>query len=255
MDRVHLVIRIISVVMAVWFMIPLFVHKILNIGNATGMVVFLLILLMDIFNKPLFEFVKFLCKSILGKTIMGIVLLIIVTIFVTAIIETVLIVGTNFDKSSKPSTIVVLGCTVYGENPSNVLKRRIDTTYKYLIDNEGTVAILSGGKGEDGNIAEAECMYRCLTSMGIDEKRLYKEDKSVSTKENLIYSMDIVKRNGLSSDISLLTSDFHGYRAKVLAKRLGLDVRVITCASPWYSYPTYHVRELYGILHVLFWGN
>lgn len=255
MDRLHLIIRIISVLMIIWFMIPVLAHKILNIGNATGMVVFLLILLIDVFNKPLAKFVAFVCKSVWGKVIAGAVLLIIATIFVTAFVETILIIGANFDKPLKPTTIVVLGCTVYGDNPSKVLKRRIDTTYEYLVNNEDAVAILSGGKEENGNIAEAECMYRCLTSMGIDEKRLYKEDKSVSTKENLIFSMDIVKRYGLSSDISLLTSNFHGYRAKMIAKRLGLDVKVITCTSPWYSYPTYHVRELYGILHVLFWGN
>lgn len=52
-------------------------------------------------------------------------------------------------------------------------------------ENTTAVCIVSGGKGDSENISEAEAMYRWLVDKGIDSSRIYKEDKSTSTVENI----------------------------------------------------------------------
>lgn len=55
---------------------------------------------------------------------------------------------------SRPSPgldyIVVLGAQVKGEQVSNSLKKRLDTALEYLLENEETVAVVSGRAGAGG---------------------------------------------------------------------------------------------------------
>lgn len=50
-------------------------------------------------------------------------------------------------------------------------------------ENTTAVCIVSGGKGDSENISEAEAIW--LVDKGIDSSRIYKEDKSTSTVENI----------------------------------------------------------------------
>ena len=68
--------------------------------------------------------------------------------------------------------IVVLGAQVQGNVPSKSLQYRIDRAEKYLKENEKTKAVLSGGKGEDEEISEAQCMAEELGRKGIAFLRL-----------------------------------------------------------------------------------
>ena len=93
--------------------------------------------------------------------------------------------------------MIVLGCGVNGDRPSLMLTERLDAAYDYLNTHEEVVCILSGGQGKGENISEAECMYRSLTEKGIARDRLYKEDRSTSTRENLLYSKKIIEEKNL----------------------------------------------------------
>ena len=48
------------------------------------------------------------------------------------------------------------------------------------------LAIYTGGKGGNENISEGECIRRELVAMGIDPSRIYVEDQSTSTAENVV---------------------------------------------------------------------
>ena len=122
------------------------------------------------------------------------------------------------------STVIVLGCRVYGEQPSLMLKERLDAAYEYLVTNPGAVCILSGGQGQGENISEAECMYRYLLDRGISSDRLMKEDKSTSTRENLAFSKTILDE-ALGNDYRtvIITNDYHILRAESLAEKEGFS--------------------------------
>ena len=73
-----------------------------------------------------------------------------------------------------------------------MLQERLDAALKYLDDHKDTICVLSGGKGSDESISEAECMYRYMTERGIDPTKLIREDKSTTTRENLLFSMELL---------------------------------------------------------------
>ena len=152
------------------------------------------------------------------------------------------------------STAVVLGCRVYGERPSLMLVRRLEAAKEYLDENPDADCILSGGMGEGESISEAECMKQYLTSKGISADRIFMEDKSTTTKENLIFSRNIIEANGLSQTVTLVTDGYHQKRAEMLAENLDIHPYNISGYTSWYIIPTYWVREWFGLLYYGIFG-
>ncbi len=232
-------------IFTVWFIIPVVFSGIVNIGNLAGIAVFATLFVCVFF----FEKIKALQSKKSGKVILSIVSILIAAVTALTAVETVLMVGAAVKAPEPSATVVVLGCRVYGERPSRMMLARLKAAQKYLEENPESVCILSGGQGEDEDISEAECMYRELVKSGIAPSRLYKEDKSTSTRENLKFSKDIIEREGLNPSIAIATNEFHEYRAQQIAKSLGLDSGAASGATEIWVFPTYYVRELFGILY------
>ena len=91
-------------------------------------------------------------------------------------------------------------------------------------------------------------MYNWLVSSGIDEDRIYKEDKSTSTLENISMSTEILKRENLGTNVAIATNEFHIFRAGKVAEKNGLTYSAVPARTDWWLYPTYSVREIYGIV-------
>jgi len=249
MKWIRMILGVIGIWLTIWFLIPVFSRRILNIGNLTGIVVGILLLLYGIFMPTVHRWCSAVWDKRVGKaglSFLGIVLLAAVALL---IVESGLMIHAAAQKPQKGATVVILGCKVYGEKPSRMLKGRMDAAYEYLQENEDSVCILSGGKGADEDISEAECMYRYLTDKGIDPGRLYLEDRSTSTRENLAYSLEIIKEEGLNEQIAIATNEFHEYRAGKIADSLGVSYGAVSSHTQWWLFPTYYVRELYGILY------
>ena len=69
-------------------------------------------------------------------------------------------------------------------------------------------------------------MYQWLTAHGIAAERLYKEEVSSTTRENFQYSAELLRQlNGgqLPEKVAVLSSEYHLYRAKYLARQAGLE--------------------------------
>ncbi len=230
------------------FILPFLSNRILNVGNLTGLLVFGCILIYGIFLKQINRFVKFLWnKNLFGKILVVCVnFLIILAIFIV-IFESVIMYKACKKEPKENATLIVLGCKVNGDRPSLMLMERIDAAYEYLIENPETDCIVSGGKGVGENISEAECMKRELVKKGIDEDRIYMEDKSVSTKENIEFSYNIIKENKLTADICIATNEFHEYRAMALARKYNKSAGAKPAKTAWWLFPTFYVRELGGI--------
>mgnify|MGYP002512316262 CR=1 FL=1 len=69
----------------------------------------------------------------------------------------------------------------------------IDAFKKYLSENPNIYCVVSGGKGSDEEISEAECMCHYLVEKGITSNRIITESHSVNTKENILNSAKIIK--------------------------------------------------------------
>lgn len=138
---------------------------------------------------------------------------------------------------------IVLGAGVNNGKPSKALTQRIDASKEFLNLYPETKLILSGGKVEDQNVSEAECIKNELIKSGIDEDRLILEDKSTTTVENFRFAKEILNNiSPTTKEITVITSDTHLYRACFLAKKEGFK------PSPFYAKNTYPVLKLSAAL-------
>lgn len=233
----------------IWFLVPLFLSVSLNIGNATGIAVCILLgvyaIWMPRVHKLIHEWRQHKGKRWLVRG----AILVMAAIVVLVIVETGCMISAASKAPSDSATLVVLGCRVYGEKASLSMVERLEAAYEYLRENEEAVCILSGGKGDGENITEAECMYRYLVNKGVAAERLYKEEESTSTRENLRYSLELIEELGLPVDIAIATSEYHQYRAGLIAKELDITAAAVNGRTAWWLFPTYYIRELYGILY------
>ena len=92
-------------------------------------------------------------------------------------------------------------------------------------------------------------MYQYLVSKGIAPHRLYQEDKSTSTRENILFSYQLIKKENLPKAITIITNEFHEYRAQTIARRLNIKSYAISAHTAWWLFPTYFVREIFGIVY------
>lgn len=248
-EKLRKVLLFITAFFTVWFVIPIVFSGIVNIGNLAGIAVFVLAFLCVFFYDKVLKILKNLWSKKAGKAFLSFICVCLAVVIAITAIETVLMVGAAVNKPDSSSTVVVLGCRVYGERPSRMMVARLNAAMKYLEANPESACILSGGQGEDEDISEAECMYRYLVSNGISPNRLYKEDKSTSTRENLLFSKEIIERENLNPQIAIATNEFHEYRAQQIAKSLELESSAVSGVTEIWVLPTYYVRELFGILY------
>ena len=154
--------------------------------------------------------------------------------------------------------IIVLGAQVNPDGPSEALMERIHAAFQYLTAHPDAIAVVSGGKGDNEHMAEADCMFQQLTAMGIPPQRIWIENRAVSTWTNLGYSLDIIEeKTGLRpSSVGVVSHDFHLFRASLQAKRKGLKVQGIPAKSTsklrWLYY---FLREIAGVWHYLILGG
>ena len=153
--------------------------------------------------------------------------------------------------------IIVLGAGVNGTEPSRSLTERIHAAYDYLSANPESVAILTGGQGKGEYITEASCMYRELTELGISPNRLYLEEKSTSTLENLQFSAALIEETlGFTpSKVGIVSSEYHIFRAKLFAKSLGMESEGIPAKTTRLTLRiNYYLREVAAVWKYLLFG-
>ncbi len=151
--------------------------------------------------------------------------------------------------SDQAPVVVVLGCQVIGNQPCTLLAERIDTAYEYLSAHPESPCIVSGGQGSDEMMSEAECMYQELVKRGISPDRIYKEDQSTTTRENLCYSKEIMDRENLGDTIVIVTNAWHEFRAGLIATELTLAFGTEGAGTPLLCIPRNYMRELFGIVY------
>lgn len=232
----------------IWFLIPCAAAGILNIGNMTGLVLSALLILYTVFMQRIHDGILKLWNKRKARFPMAAAGGIIALCAVLAVIETGCMVGASTKTYAPNATAIVLGCRVYGESASLSLAERLEAAYEYLIENPDADCVVSGGQGPGEDISEAECMYRWLVNRGIDGSRIYKEDKSTSTEENIAYAKEVIEENGLLQEVVIITNEYHVYRAGIIAEDNGLSWGAKPGKTAEWLFPTYYVRELYAIL-------
>lgn len=166
------------------------------------------------------------------------------------VLEIVIITSAIPTKKMDSDYLVVLGAGLRGEIPSLTLLQRLDKSLEYIKNNPDIKIVVSGGKGAGETITEAEAMKRYLTQHGVNEERIIKEENSTNTSENLKFTAKILKEMDKkeSLKITIVTSDFHVFRAKFLAARQGFKADGYGVISKLILMPTYYVREYFAVI-------
>ena len=153
-------------------------------------------------------------------------------------------------KPKQDATVVVLGCAVRGGGPSLMLRERLIAAQDYLDEHPGGGMCCVRWTGRRWRACrKTQCMYEYLTEHGIAPERIYMEDKSTSTRENIKFSAEIIRQNGLPDKMNIVTNEFHEYRAKRIADKQGIETGSIAGSTAWWLLPTHYVREMAGILY------
>lgn len=165
---------------------------------------------------------------------------------VFAVIEGRILAGMSKKAPDGLTWLIVLGAQVRGTKITDSLRRRLDCAVSYSKKNPEVNIIVSGGKGDDEHITEALAMVRYLEGQGIAGERIYQEDTSTSTYENLVNSSRLLP-DGMHTPIGIVTNNFHICRAVKLAGNLGYEsVYGLPAGTKPAVLPNYMVREFFA---------
>lgn len=175
--------------------------------------------------------------------------LVLIGTFFFAIMFGLVMVGAHDVIRGDPQVMIILGCRVMpGGEPSILLQDRLDTALDYLDDHPDMTVVVSGGQGSNEPTSEAACMADYLEEHGVDSDQILLEDQSSNTKENLIYSRELLEEHGivvLRDEVLVVSNGFHLTRAQMLAERYGYK-SVSALAAPTSHIPSriqMYIRE------------
>ncbi len=121
--------------------------------------------------------------------------------------------------------VVVLGSGLrHGFEVPPLLGARVDRGIEAHRENPASLLVLSGGKGSDEALAEAQAMASYSIERGVDPDKIIIEDRSTNTRENLVFSRTLIEeRLGKNRSLLVVTTSYHLLRALLLARELGID--------------------------------
>ena len=118
--------------------------------------------------------------------------------------------------------IIVLGAKLIGNEPSTMLRLRLEEAIRLTQAGYSPMIIVSGAQGADENTSEAAAMRDYLISHGIDSQHIITEDKSYSTYQNLANCRLLMQNYGFNKAI-IVSNKSHMRRALKLAQDLGIN--------------------------------
>lgn len=150
--------------------------------------------------------------------------------------------------------LIVLGAQIKGTKITKSLKYRLDMALLYLEKNKATKVIVSGGKGKNEWIAEANAMKQYLIEHGIEETLIIEEDQSRNTYENIFFSKKYIDKE--QAVVIIVTNDFHVFRGMTIAKKQNLGIiKGLAAPTDRILRINYHMREVLAIWKDKIIGN
>ena len=234
---------------------PLLTTGEINSGLVTGLVFSAVFFVYALFFAKINALAAGMLRQTGGRILFGAAALLLAAAFTLGSVAFANVVKGGFRSEHKTQYIIVLGCRVYSTEPGIFLTKRINAAYDYLTENPESKAVLSGGRGAGEDISEGQCMFNTLTKKGIDPSRLIVEDTSSSTIENFRNSLEILEQRGEKTDeITVVTNDYHEYRAACFAKKCGLTAYSCPAKTPWNGWLPFAVREVYAVIAQIWFG-
>lgn len=111
--------------------------------------------------------------------------------------------------------LIIFGCHL-----KPLLNERLECAIKILKSKKIDTILLTGGIGVNGNFNEAEYMKKALLNFGIAENKILVDDKSTTTEENIVNSIQILRDTNLINNkkIVLVSNQAH-------LRRIGMELK------------------------------
>lgn len=154
------------------------------------------------------------------------------------------------DTDYKEDYVIVLGGGIKDGEPTAALRERLDRTVEYHRKNPDAKIIVTGGKGGNENVPEAEVMYEYLAKKGVNTERLITESEAHNTYENFSLSKRLMNY-GSDTGVVTISSDYHMFRAKLYASMSGIDTDTLSSHTQIFLVPTSYIRESLAVIKML----
>ncbi len=154
----------------------------------------------------------------------------------------------HLKKKRNADYIIVLGSGIIGTKVTPLLAARIEMGIDLLRHNPGALLVMSGGQGPGEDIPESQAMAAYAVDHGVDQSRIITEQKSVSTEENLMFSMELIDKE--NPRIIIVTTAYHVFRALILARQQGIRCIGFGSKTKWYFTLNALLREFAGYLRL-----
>ncbi|MFC9970447.1 YdcF family protein [Spirillospora sp. NPDC127200] len=149
--------------------------------------------------------------------------------------------------------VVVLGSgLVDGARVGRLLGNRLDrgrAVYEaQAARSRAPMLLVSGGRGPDEELSEAEAMAGYLVERGFPADRILRETRSRTTGENMAFSNEIMAAAEPGYRCVVVTNNYHAFRAALLARKTGVNGQVIGAPTAAYFWPSATIREFAAVL-------
>lgn len=154
----------------------------------------------------------------------------------------------------KADVAIVLGAAVWPTGPSPALRARVWKGCSLLLDGRVENIIFCGGLGQHPP-TEAEAAAVLARNWLAENDRIFLEDRSVNTWENLLFARNIMVEQGFK-DAFIVTDSFHMARAMMMARKMGIKAlrAPVLPEESYYGLPAllkYTIRECLAIIRFL----
>lgn len=218
----------------------------------------------------------------------GITVLAVTGIILLAAMEVKVLSKMRVTPKKTVKYVIVLGACVRGTRVTRSLAFRLKKAAAYAETHPDCMLVVSGGQGPGEDITEAEAMSGYLQKLGVDPRRILQENRSVNTRENLLFSREIICRHekiqkaeaaGAAADpseknagngqpsadccaaeeqlsVAVCSNNFHMYRAMALAKTVGgWKVEGLAAMTDPFMWLSFTVREGAALFKELLFGH
>lgn len=139
----------------------------------------------------------------------------------------------SVQPGGKENLYIVFGAKVNADGPAKTLASRLDVAVDAMLKDTDAVCIVSGGQGPGEPFTEASGMRDYMVARGVSPDRILLEEKASSTRENILYSVELIKDEGfIDRQIICISSETHIPRIKLMCSRAGVDALYIKAETP-----------------------
>lgn len=176
----------------------------------------------------------------------GILLLFSICLIFFLGVEGMILKGALQSPAKPQDYVIVLGAHVRDSGPSKALALRLDKALEYASCHPDTIFIVSGGQGSNEPCTESSAMRKYLEEKGLSGERILEEDQSTNTRENLIFSKELIPEG---ASVGIISNGFHICRALHLAETFGYEnVSGIPAKSDLPTQPANLLREFFAVV-------